>query len=169
MDKICQTKLNYSEEVCGNLTNHEEIQIIVQKHVTDYESLKNILGLAPRSSIPPCLSVSSIYVLLRVIFALFGGTFSDRHGRKAPMFCACLGQFLALSSHTINSIFITKLSWYFLYFELLDDLCGSYPLYYMMQYSFLVDVTAPEERYFKQIKDDVSLKILHQNIEDCHS
>lgn len=47
VEKICQNKLNFSSEVCGNLTNNQEIQEEVQRHVTDYEALKSSLSLIP--------------------------------------------------------------------------------------------------------------------------
>ena len=46
--KICQNKLNFSEEVCGNLTQLEDTQHEVQRHVTDYEALYNTCSIVPR-------------------------------------------------------------------------------------------------------------------------
>ena len=40
-------------------------------------------------------------------------------------------------------------SWRFLYLELLNDLCGSAITYYMMQYSYIIDVTSVTERTFR--------------------
>ena len=47
VEKICQNKLNFTSEICGNLTNNQEIQEEVQRHVTDYEALKSSLSLIP--------------------------------------------------------------------------------------------------------------------------
>ena len=46
--KICQNKLNFSEEVCGNLTQLEDTRHEVQRHVTDYEALYNTCSIVPR-------------------------------------------------------------------------------------------------------------------------
>ena len=45
---MCQNKLNYSPEICENLTNYEDIQTEVQKHVTDYEATYRSLTFAPK-------------------------------------------------------------------------------------------------------------------------
>ena len=48
LDKICQNKLNYTEEICNDLSSNETIENEVQRHVTDYEALKGSLSLAPK-------------------------------------------------------------------------------------------------------------------------
>ena len=48
LDKICQNKLNYSSEICENLTNYEDIQKEVQKHVTDYEAMYKTWSFVPK-------------------------------------------------------------------------------------------------------------------------
>ena len=47
-EKICQNKLNYSAEVCANLTQLEDTQHEVQRHVTDYEALFKTLTIVPK-------------------------------------------------------------------------------------------------------------------------
>ena len=54
IEKICQNKLNYTAEVCGNLTFNEDIQDEVQRNVTDYESQQKMLALIPRQIHTPC-------------------------------------------------------------------------------------------------------------------
>ena len=46
--KICQNKLNLTAEVCGNLTQLEETQHEVQRHVTDYEALYKTSSIVPK-------------------------------------------------------------------------------------------------------------------------
>ena len=48
LDKICQNKLNYSSEICENLTNYEDIQKEVQKYVTDYEAMYKTWSFVPK-------------------------------------------------------------------------------------------------------------------------
>ena len=48
LDKMCQNKLNYSSEICENLTSYEDIQTEVQKHVTDYEANYRSITFAPK-------------------------------------------------------------------------------------------------------------------------
>ena len=40
-----------------------------------------------------------------------------------------------------------QMDWRFLYLELIWDLGGCYVAYYMMEYSYMVDVTTVAERY----------------------
>ena len=48
IEKICQARLNYTAEVCGNLTNLEDTQKIVQESVADYEALYSTISFAPK-------------------------------------------------------------------------------------------------------------------------
>lgn len=47
-EKICQNKLNFSAEVCANLTQLEDTQHEVQRHVTDYEALFKTSSIVPK-------------------------------------------------------------------------------------------------------------------------
>lgn len=62
------------------------------------------------------------------------------------MFLAMLGYVLQLVSYAINYAFLKEISWQFLYLELIYDFCGSYVAFYMMEYSYVADVTQPTER-----------------------
>ena len=48
LDKMCQNKLNYSSEICENLTSYEDIQTEVQKQVSDYEATYRSITFAPK-------------------------------------------------------------------------------------------------------------------------
>ena len=48
IDKVCQTRLNYSEEVCANLTSLEETQKEVQESVAEYEALYSSISFVPK-------------------------------------------------------------------------------------------------------------------------
>lgn len=145
IDKICQNKLNYSEFECGNLSSNETIQDTVQRHVTDYEAIKSSLGFVPKY-VFLCKFIKNFSHLFRILYSVLAGTYSDKHGRRGLMFLVVLGYFLSLCSYAVNYYFLNELSWFFLYFELIYDVCGSFVLYYMMQYSYIVDVTTIEER-----------------------
>ena len=47
-EKICQNKLNFSAEICANLTQLEDTQHEVQRHVTDYEALYKTSSIVPK-------------------------------------------------------------------------------------------------------------------------
>jgi len=57
VEKICRNKLNYTEEICGNLSAFEDIQDDVQRSVTAYEADMQMLAFVPR-----------------ILFAIFAGT-----------------------------------------------------------------------------------------------
>ena len=48
VEKICRNKLNYTEEICGNLSAFEDIQDDVQRSVTAYEADMQMLAFVPR-------------------------------------------------------------------------------------------------------------------------
>ena len=56
------------------------------------------------------------------------------------------GQFLGSLSFGLNYIFLKELDWHFLFLELIIDICGGSVTYYMMEYSYMTDVTAPHQR-----------------------
>ena len=48
IEKICLNKLNYTSDVCENLLDHTDIQDEVQRHVTDFEAVKNSVSVVPK-------------------------------------------------------------------------------------------------------------------------
>ena len=85
-------------------------------------------------------------LLLRLVYALLAGTWSDIHGRKGLIFLAVLGQILASLSYAVNYLLLHQLPWQFLYLELLNDVCGTYVSYYLAVYSFIAYITTPTKR-----------------------
>ena len=75
------------------------------------------------------------------MFALVAGTWSDQHGRKGLLLLTVLGQLLASLSYCLNYIFLKELDWRFLFLELIRDICGGSVTYYMMEYSYMTDIT----------------------------
>ena len=84
--------------------------------------------------------------LPRLLYALLAGTWSDSHGRRPLMFMSVLGQLLASLSYGLNYMFLTQLSWTWLYLELVNDFCGTYVSYYIAEYSFITDITNEAQR-----------------------
>ena len=75
------------------------------------------------------------------MFALLAGTWSDKHGRKGLFLLTVLGQLLASLSYCLNYIFLKQLDWRFLFLELAYDFCGGSITYYLMEYSYVTDIT----------------------------
>ena len=82
-----------------------------------------------------------LVIFSRILFALLAGTWSDQHGRKGLLLLTVLGQLLASLSLLINYVFLKQLDWRFLFLELAYDLCGGSISYYMMEYSYITDIT----------------------------
>lgn len=133
IDKACRIKLNYTEEICDNLSNLNDTNdpnlIEVQKVVADYEGTLNLAAAAPR-----------------VAFTLLAGPWSDRHGRKFLILIPILGQALSALSLIINAKFFDVLPFEALYMEYVNELSGNFVVYYLGEYSYIADVTSPDER-----------------------
>jgi len=59
--KVCHLTLNYTEEVCDNLSEHNETQNEVQKYVNNFDLVGNFLGNVPG-----------------LIYCIFAGALSDK-------------------------------------------------------------------------------------------
>ena len=81
-----------------------------------------------------------------ILYALLAGTWSDKNGRKPLMFLSIFGNLLSIISYGLNFWFMKEMDWRFLYLEMINDFCGSYILYFLMEYSYIVDVTTVAER-----------------------
>ncbi|XP_068222628.1 lysosomal proton-coupled steroid conjugate and bile acid symporter SLC46A3-like [Palaemon carinicauda] len=86
MNKICSVSLNYSSEVCGNLSNHEVANNEVQKEFSKVAFYNNII-----------LSVPSL------IFVLFMGAWSDKYGRKIPLLITLICHVMYAGGYLINN------------------------------------------------------------------
>ena len=131
IDKACRIKLNLSEEICDNLSqNSTDPNLIqVQKVVADYERSLNLAATLPR-----------------VVFTLLAGPWSDRHGRKLLLIIPILGQALTCLTFILNVIFFQKLPFEALYMEFVNELSGNFVVYYLGEYSYMADITSPDER-----------------------
>lgn len=74
MERACLVNFNYSQEVCANLTNHQDVLNQVQATTTRINQYNTLLQMLPGG-----------------IFALFVGSFSDKYGRKPPVILSVLG------------------------------------------------------------------------------
>ena len=77
----------------------------------------------------------------RILYCLVAGAWSDRHGRKFIMAMPIFGQFLVNVTYLVNYAFIETLPFEMLYLEFVNELCGSFVLYYLAVYSYMADIT----------------------------
>ena len=72
--------------------------------------------------------------------------FKHPKNRKPLLFLPVFCQLLQCISYGLNYWFMKEMDWRFLYLELIGDLGGSNIVYYMMEYSYIVDITTAVDR-----------------------
>ena len=101
-DKVCLYELNYSEEICENLSLYEDEEIEVQEAVNRFN-----LGRSWANSV------------IAIIVSLFVGGFTDRFGFKMTLTMSFIGVLLQGAVDWIFYIFLEDIPLYFLYGHLL--------------------------------------------------
>ena len=101
-DKVCLYELNYSEEICENLSLYEDEEIEVQEAVNRFN-----LGRSWANSV------------IAIIVSLFVGGFTDRFGFKMTLTMSFIGVLLQGAVDWIFYIFLEDIPLYFLYAHLL--------------------------------------------------
>ena len=101
-DKVCLYELNYSEDVCENLSLYEEEEINVQETVNRFN-----LGKSWANSV------------MSIIASLFVGGFTDMFGFKMTLSMSFIGVLLIGAVDWVFYIFLENIPLYFLYVHLL--------------------------------------------------
>ncbi|XP_071518601.1 LOW QUALITY PROTEIN: lysosomal proton-coupled steroid conjugate and bile acid symporter SLC46A3-like [Panulirus ornatus] len=86
MNKICTVNLNYSAEVCANLSAHPEENVVVQREFSLFAFYNSII-----MSVLPLLCV------------LFMGAWSDKYGRKIPLLLTLGGHVFYAGGYLLNN------------------------------------------------------------------
>ena len=152
VDKVCKVNLNFTEEICDNIQQHEEEQNKVQQYVSSLQAYNSVI-----QAVPAC------------IFALFAGPWSDRHGRKLLIVCAVFGYILCNVVFIINIVYFYELKAEYLLFECIQgkhsicifdtvyhqnltkylcflDMTGGSTVFYLACYSYISDISSKESR-----------------------
>lgn len=129
MDKICLVNLNLTAEVCGNLSSHPEENIAMQQNFSVFGMYNGI-----------------IMAFLPLFFILFMGAWSDKYGRKVPLYTATLGHFCWASGYLINSWVPHWPVEYLLVAALMDSLGGGTVSFLTAANAYISDVTSEESR-----------------------
>ena len=91
LQKICNEKLNFTQEICANFTTNESIENEVQRGANDF------------------LMVSGwIQSALALFYSLFAGSLADDFGFKPLIIVPLIGLLLSDFAMLLNYIFISK-------------------------------------------------------------
>ncbi|XP_042205766.1 solute carrier family 46 member 3-like isoform X2 [Homarus americanus] len=131
IDRVCRVNLNFTEEECAHMDsgNYTHVQVAVQRFQNTFNYNQSLMDS-----------------LIPLAVVLFMGSLSDHHGRKPPML-AVLAGFVAVScGYLLVSL---KPTWpvQVLYGATLAiDITGSWVVFNMAVYSYVADITTPENR-----------------------
>ncbi|KAK8379478.1 hypothetical protein O3P69_019408 [Scylla paramamosain] len=128
LDKICR-EMAYPEEVCLNLTSYTTTEAEVQQRVTVTLMYYNLITSLPS-----------------VLFALFLGSWSDRHGRKVPIVLPLFGNLMSSLVYVVNAYLTTLPSSYLLFAGLPIALTGGMSTLLMACFSYVSDITRVRSR-----------------------
>ena len=131
--KICHLGLNYSTDICSNLTldEYESYNTEVQKSVVDIQSISIYLGSIPA-----------------IIYSLFAGSLSDDFGRKPLIVIPLFGAVLTAIGMLINCLFIENLPVQFFHIDRLWQFFGGMSVFYLGSYGYIATYTKVEERSY---------------------
>ena len=121
IDKICHIELNYSDEICANLTNDgfSNYTDEVQQHANNFLMVSQWLGGVPA-----------------VVYSLFAGSLLDKFGCKPFIILPLIGALLSEVCLLINFAFIENLPIQFFYVESIYSLFGGKSVFYLGTYAY---------------------------------
>ena len=137
--KVCRFELNYTEDICSNLTldEYQSVNEEVQKEVVDIQSVGVYLGSGPA-----------------LIYSLFVGSLSDDFGRKPLMLLPLIGVVLTDVALLLNYLFIEQLPVQFFYVDRIWQLFGGGSVFYLGSYGYLASITSSNDRAYRLARAD---------------
>lgn len=129
MDKICLVNLNYTQEVCGNLSAYPEALLEHQKAFSVFGMWYGV-----------------VTAILPLFFILFVGAWSDKYGRKPPLIAAVVGHTMWSLCYLLNA-YISSWPVEMLFLAaVLDTMGGGTVSFLTACNAYISDVTKENER-----------------------
>lgn len=132
IDKICHINLNNSAEICANVSQYPDILKAEQQLVSIF-SMYNAF----------------ITSIIPLIFILFMGAWSDKYGRKVPMWASMLGKTMSSAGYLLNSWVWHWPVEHLLIVGLVESLGGGSVSFLSAVNSYICDITSVESRTFR--------------------
>ncbi|KAK7078452.1 hypothetical protein SK128_014708, partial [Halocaridina rubra] len=129
MDKICRVNLNFTREVCENISSYPEQNLQLQQKFSVFGMYNGI-----------------ILAFLPLFFILFMGAWSDKYGRKIPLLIATCGHLFWALGYLINSWVSHWPVEYLLVAALVESLGGGNVSFITAANAYISDVTSEESR-----------------------
>lgn len=129
MRRICEVGLEQNSSVCDNLGNFQNVSNVVQIKFSVFAFYDGIL----KSAIP-------------LFFILFMGAWSDKYGRKVPLYTAQFGQFFNIFGFLLFSLFKTWPVEYMLISTLIESLGGGHNCFLTATNTYISDITSEASR-----------------------
>ncbi|ROT74993.1 hypothetical protein C7M84_006477 [Penaeus vannamei] len=86
MNKICSINLGLPDQVCNNLSEHPEEDVLVQREFSVFAFYNSI-----------------IMSIIPLIFVLFMGAWSDKYGRKIPLLMTLIGHVMYAGGYLLSN------------------------------------------------------------------
>ncbi|CAG0912246.1 unnamed protein product [Notodromas monacha] len=129
LEKCCVYQLNYSKDVCDNLDAHTDAEDDSQRLAARYNMYDTLMEY-----------------IIPVFVAIFVGHWTDKHGRK-PLIVFCF--FAAMAQQIGMLVNVAYMSWDPIYISVFSSLpmsFGAFTTFLLLIFSYLADVTTPEQR-----------------------
>lgn len=139
MDKGCRYHLNYTDEICKNLSGHAEEKETVEILANNYSLYSNLMSL------------------IAAFQMIFIAPWSDKYGRKSPLIIAGLGMVLSDLGLMVCSIFFESPLYFIILAKIPSELFGGFICVLTIVYSHASEVSTEKTRTLKYTSIEISM------------
>ncbi|GFU31646.1 hypothetical protein NPIL_252031 [Nephila pilipes] len=131
MDKGCLYHLNYSKEICKNLSGYPEEKDNVEILANNYSLYSNLMGL------------------IGAVVMIFFAPWSDKYGRKLPLILAFSGTLVSDVCYIVCTLIEDSKLYYLVLSKIPGELFGGFICILALVYSHASEVSTPKTRTIK--------------------